>query len=61
MNKTCDFVKESKKAKKMSVAELEFVVVDCGAAATAMVGVNPEMESYYRDCLSVYSKELKNR
>lgn len=49
------------KAKKMAIVELMGAIKDCGDAAKAMRGWNPEAEGYYMDEASVYNRELRSR
>ena len=56
-----DFNTWEKKAKKMTVAELLFVVDDCRAAEKAMKNWNPVKEGYYSDQASTYGMELTRR
>lgn len=52
----CDFVVESKKAKKMSIEGLYYAINDCRDCIK--LGINPNK---YYDQISVYKMELNTR
>lgn len=56
ITKTLDWKSKESKAKKMSIAELEYAIRDCGLCI-----YNGVDEEYYSDEASVYYKELLKR
>lgn len=52
----CDFVVESKKAKRMTIASLYYAIDDCRECIK--LNINPDK---YRDQISVYKMELDKR
>ena len=52
----CDFIVESKKAKRMTIASLYYAIDDCRECIK--LNINPDK---YRDQISVYKMELDKR
>lgn len=52
----CDFVIETKKAKRMTIASLYYAIDDCRECIK--LNINPDK---YRDQISVYKMELDKR
>jgi hypothetical protein len=56
-----DFSLWERKAKRLSLDSLRFVIADCQSAAQAMKGWNPDREGFYIDQASTYQHELMKR
>jgi hypothetical protein len=56
-----DFSLWERKAKRLSLDSLRYVVADCQSAAQAMRGWNPDREGFYIDQASTYQHELMKR
>jgi hypothetical protein len=50
-----------RKAKRLSIDSLRFVVADCQSAARAMKGWNSAREGFYLDQAHTYQHELMKR
>ena len=58
---TLDFNKWEKHASGLTMAQLEYIVLDCRAACKAMRGHNPDKENYYSDQAATYASEARKR
>jgi hypothetical protein len=56
-----DFSLWERKAKRLSIDSLRFVIADCQSAAQAMRGWNPDREGFYIDQAQTYQHELMKR
>jgi hypothetical protein len=56
-----DFSLWERKAKRLSLDSLRFVIADCQSAAQAMKGWNPDREGFYIDQAHTYQHELAKR